>query len=151
MKPENSDAQDHLEDDLRPEYDLTTLLKGGARGKYAAAFARGTNLVLLAPDVARAFPICDIMGDMDALRETEKLLAQLTPAEKAQVLQWVARDLGGAFPGIESQPDVSGGEPRLVRTRIPVWLLVRSLHLGTPDYRAFRNEIDEQITDNETA
>jgi hypothetical protein len=26
------------------------------RGKYTAAFARGTNLVLLAPDVARAFP-----------------------------------------------------------------------------------------------
>ena len=55
MKPENSDVQDQLEDDLRPEYDLATLLKGGVRGKYAAAFARGTNLVLLAPDVARAF------------------------------------------------------------------------------------------------
>ncbi len=112
------------------------------------------------------------MGDMDALHETEKLLAQLTPAEKAQVLQWVARDLGGAFPGIEGHPDVSGGEPRLVRTRIPVWLLVRARQLGTPEadilraypalraedltnawayYRAFRDEIDEQIIDNETA
>jgi len=44
------------QDELRPEYDLAKLLKDGVRGKYAAAFARGTNLVLLAPDVARAFP-----------------------------------------------------------------------------------------------
>ena len=52
MKAETSDPND----DLRPEYDLTTLLRDGVRGKYAAAFARGTNLVLLAPDVAQAFP-----------------------------------------------------------------------------------------------
>jgi hypothetical protein len=44
------------EDDLRPEYDLKTLLKGGVRGKYAGRYREGTNLVLLAPDVARAFP-----------------------------------------------------------------------------------------------
>ncbi len=107
---------------------------------------------------------------MDTLRETEKLLAQLNRAEKAQVLQWVARDLGGAFPGIESRPDVSGGEACLVRTRIPVWLLVRARQLGTSEadlllaypslsaedltnawayYRANRDEIDEQIALNE--
>lgn len=44
------------QDDLRPEYDLTLLLKDGMRGKYTDAYARGTNLVLLAPDVAEAFP-----------------------------------------------------------------------------------------------
>lgn len=44
------------EDDLRPEYDLKTLLKGGVVGKYADRYREGTNLVLLAPDVARAFP-----------------------------------------------------------------------------------------------
>jgi len=44
------------EDDLRPEYDLKTLLKGGVQGKYASRYRKGTNLVLLAPDVARAFP-----------------------------------------------------------------------------------------------
>ena len=41
-------------DDLRPEYDLSTL-KGGVRGKYAKRFRQGTNLVLLSPDVARYF------------------------------------------------------------------------------------------------
>lgn len=40
-------------------------------------------------------------------------------------------NLGDAFPGIESTLDVMGGEPRIVRTRIPVWLLVRARQLGT--------------------
>lgn len=109
---------------------------------------------------------------MDALHETEKLLGQLTRAEKAQVLQWVARDLGGAFPGIESRPEVSGGEACLVRTRIPVWLLVQARQLGASEadllraypalsaedlanawayYRAYRDEIDGDIAANEAA
>lgn len=45
-----------MDDDLRPEYDLSQLLKGGTRGKYAERFKAGTNLVLLEPDVASAFP-----------------------------------------------------------------------------------------------
>ena len=53
MKKETSPEP---EDDLRPEYDLKTLLKGGIQGKYASRYREGTNLVLLAPDVARAFP-----------------------------------------------------------------------------------------------
>ena len=43
-------------DELRPEYDLGRLLKGGVQGKYARRYREGTNLVLLAPDVAAAFP-----------------------------------------------------------------------------------------------
>ena len=37
---------------MRENYDFT----GGVRGKYARRYARGTNLVLLDTDVARAFP-----------------------------------------------------------------------------------------------
>ncbi|MFA5044130.1 MAG: hypothetical protein WC381_06175 [Kiritimatiellia bacterium] len=44
-----------MENDLRPEYDLSKL-KGGVRGKYAKRFQQGTNLILLSPDVARYFP-----------------------------------------------------------------------------------------------
>jgi len=44
-----------MEDDLRPEYDLSKL-KGGVRGKYVKRFQQGTNLVLLSSDVARYFP-----------------------------------------------------------------------------------------------
>ena len=46
----------HDEDELRPEYDLSKLLKEGVRGKYVERYRAGTNLVLLAPDVAQAFP-----------------------------------------------------------------------------------------------
>jgi len=42
--------------DLRPEYDLGEQLKTGVRGKYAERYKQGTNLILLEPDVAEAFP-----------------------------------------------------------------------------------------------
>jgi hypothetical protein len=41
-------------DDLRPEYDFSKL-KGGVRGKYAQRLRKGTNLILLSPDVAEYF------------------------------------------------------------------------------------------------
>ena len=41
-------------DDLRPDYDLSTL-KSAVRGKYAARYRAGTNVVLLSPDVAKYF------------------------------------------------------------------------------------------------
>ena len=76
---------------------------------------------------------------MSALRDAEKLLAKLTRAEKAQLLQWVARDLGDAFPGIESTPGVCGGEPCIVRTRIPVWVLERARSLGVSEAEILRS------------
>jgi hypothetical protein len=45
-----------MADELRPEYDMKSLLKDGTRGKYAKRFREGTNLVLLEPEVAGAFP-----------------------------------------------------------------------------------------------
>jgi hypothetical protein len=44
-----------IDDELRTEYDLSQL-KGGVRGKYVQRYNAGTNLVLLAPDVAEVFP-----------------------------------------------------------------------------------------------
>lgn len=109
---------------------------------------------------------------MSKVTEIEVEIAGLTPAEKAQVLQWVVRDMGEAFPGIESSPEVCGGEPRVVRTRIPVWLLVQVRRLGVSEAELLRNyptlraddlanawaydrahaaEIDQQIRDNEAA
>ncbi len=109
---------------------------------------------------------------MKKFKEVETMLANMTRAEKAELLQWVARDLGDAFPGIESDPQVSGGEACIVRTRIPVWLLVQARHLGTNEsdilrsyptlraedlanawayYRSHRAEIEQQIADNEAA
>jgi len=46
---------DELEDELRPEYDFAQMA-GGVRGKYVERYRAGTNLVLLDPDIAQAFP-----------------------------------------------------------------------------------------------
>ena len=67
-----------VEDDLRPEYDLKTLLKTGIRGKYAQRFREGTNLVLLEPDVAKAFPNPEIVN------EVLRLVMQLRKPPKTQ-------------------------------------------------------------------
>ncbi len=106
------------------------------------------------------------------VQQAEKLLAAMTRAERAQLLQWVVRDLGDAFPGIESNPNVCGGEPCIVRTRIPVWLLEQARRLGTSEadllraypslraedlanawayVRSHRAEIEQQIRENEGA
>lgn len=53
MKQETSTD---MTDELRPEYDLRGLLKGGRRGVHAERYRAGTNVALLDPDVAEAFP-----------------------------------------------------------------------------------------------
>jgi uncharacterized protein (DUF433 family) len=109
---------------------------------------------------------------MAVLSDFEKLLPSLSPGEKAQILKWVVQELGGAFPGIDSRPDVCGGEPCIVRTRIPVWLLERARRLGASEEallaaypslraedlvnawayaRSHSEEIESQIRDNEAA
>jgi uncharacterized protein (DUF433 family) len=109
---------------------------------------------------------------MSKIQEFEKILCTMTRGEKAQVLQWIVRDLGDAFPGIDSTPDVCGGEPRIIRTRIPVWVLIQAKRLGMSEadllhsyptlcaedltnawayYRAHREEIEQQIRENEEA
>jgi uncharacterized protein (DUF433 family) len=109
---------------------------------------------------------------MSVVQEAEALLARMSRAEKAQLLQVVVRDIGEAFPGIESTPGVMGGDPCIVRTRIPVWLLEQARRLGASeadllaDYpslraedlvnawayaRAHRDEIDRLIEEHESA
>jgi len=59
--------------EMRPEYDFA----GGVRGKYVDRYRRGTNVVLLDPALAEAFP--DSKSVNDALRE---LLAVATRVER---------------------------------------------------------------------
>jgi len=58
-------------DELRPEHDLRRLLRTGVRGKYAKRYQTGTNLVLLDPDVRRAF------RDEKAVNDALRLVMQL--------------------------------------------------------------------------
>jgi len=67
-----------LNDELRPEYDIKSLLKGGVRGKYAARYRAGTNLVLLEPEVAKAFP------NEKAVNEALKLVIKLKQVLRGQ-------------------------------------------------------------------
>ncbi len=60
------------DDELRREYDLRKLLKGAVRGKYAKRYRSGTNLVLLEPDVAKAF------SSERAVNEALRLVIELT-------------------------------------------------------------------------
>ena len=74
--------------------------------------------------------------------------------------------------GIDSNPAVCGGEPCILRTRIPVWLLVQARGLGTSEadilhsyptltaqdlsnawayYRSHCEEIEQQIDEAEAA
>ena len=52
----------------RPEYDFSK----GMRGKHAVRYASGTNVVVLAPDVASQFPTADDVNE--TLRAVAKLI-----------------------------------------------------------------------------
>ena len=52
---------------MRDEYDFSH----GVRGKYAARYAEGTNVVVLSPDVARLFP------DSESVNEALRVLVSI--------------------------------------------------------------------------
>jgi uncharacterized protein (DUF433 family) len=65
-----------------------------------------------------------------SIQNIEPQISRLSRAEKAELLQRLAQEVGNAWAGIEKTTDVSGGEACIVRTRIPVWTLenYRRLH-----------------------
>ena len=64
-------------DDLRREYNLDDL-KGAVRGKYYKRAIAGTNLVLLEPDIAHAFP------DSDSVNRALRLLRDVATKSASQ-------------------------------------------------------------------
>ena len=69
------------EDDLRTEYNFEEL-GNAVRGKYAQAYKRGSNLVLLDEDIARAFPNEKAVNDaLRLLMDLAKQQAQLSAPE----------------------------------------------------------------------
>ena len=62
---------------MRKEYKREDLGKG-VRGKYYAAYSKGTNLVLLSPDVAAVFPTAEaVNGALRGLVQVAKESARL--------------------------------------------------------------------------
>ncbi len=109
---------------------------------------------------------------MSKIDDIEKELESLSRAEKALLLQRIVRDLGDSFPGVESTPGVCGGEPCIVRTRIPIWILEQMRRQGVSEadilrsyptlraedlatawayVRAHREEIERQAEENAEA
>ncbi len=66
----NKNKAENLEDEMRPEYDLSQL-KGRVRGKYVERYRAGTNVVLLESDVQAAFP------DAEAVNEALRMLMKV--------------------------------------------------------------------------
>lgn len=71
MKKNKTEA----DDELRPEYEVAQM-QGLVRGKYAARYAEGTNLVLLAPDVAEVFPT------QESVNEALRFLIKVTKSAR---------------------------------------------------------------------
>ncbi|MDQ3310197.1 MAG: hypothetical protein M3497_08735 [Gemmatimonadota bacterium] len=71
---QNPGNHDPANDDLLDEYDFSDAVVG----KYAERYARGTNLVLLDPDVAEMFP------DATAVNEALRALANVIRARDAR-------------------------------------------------------------------
>ncbi len=65
-------------DDLRPEYDLASLT-GRVQGKYYERARAGSNLVLLEPEIAEAFP------DSKSVNEALGLLLRVARSEGRRV------------------------------------------------------------------
>ena len=107
---------------------------------------------------------------MTALQQIEHLLPSMSNGEKAQIIRWIEGDLRYHTPGIEQDMEVCGGSARIVRTRIPVWLLVEAKNSGATEaqilsafptlraedlinawayYRVHKGEIDAEIAANE--
>ncbi len=78
----NNNKCNEMEDELRPEYDLSKL-KGGVRGKYALKYKEGTNLILLEPDVAEVFK------DNESVNEALRLLIKIAGEKYVKATQHI--------------------------------------------------------------
>lgn len=70
--------RDEDSDEMRPEYDLRKL-KFVGRGIYADRYRSGTNLVLLEPDVRKAFP------DDESVNEALRVIAKAGKRQASRV------------------------------------------------------------------
>ncbi len=69
----NKASAKRLDDDLRPQYDLSQL-KGGVRGKYYRQATAETNLVVIDPELADVFP------DTESVNRALRLLVDAADA-----------------------------------------------------------------------
>ena len=76
MKKQNK-SKARNSDQMRPEYDFNK----GVRGKHATSYAAGSNVVVLAPDVASQFQTADDVNE--TLRAVAKLVERRRKRQSA--------------------------------------------------------------------
>ena len=74
-------------DELRPEYKLSDFPGGFVRGKYASRLRKSSNIVVLRPEVAEAFPNEEavnkaLLSLIDVARKTTRLTRRSTGRAK---------------------------------------------------------------------
>lgn len=101
--------------------------------------------------------------------DVREAVLHLPKGDQARILAFVAMEVTDAHPGIDFQANVCGGAARVIRTRIPVWLLESLRRQGKTDAellaaypslnaedlanawnyaRSHREEIDREIAAN---
>lgn len=87
---------------------------------------------------------------MPQLHEILPQIEELDPVEREQVLASLLEGMGPQYqvtvggtglhtPSIVTTPGVCGGSARLIRTRIPVWLLERMRQLGISEQEILKS------------
>jgi uncharacterized protein (DUF433 family) len=73
------------------------------------------------------------------IQDLEAQLLLLSPSDKLEAIQILARSLSQTWRGIRKVPGVCGGEACIEGTRIPVWVLVSYRQLGVSDSEQLDN------------
>lgn len=79
------------------------------------------------------------MNAVVTLNEAEQMVANLSEADKAQLLRWLEKEVKKSFAGIEKTGGVMGGAACIRQTRIPVWLLEQARRQGVSEAALLRN------------
>jgi uncharacterized protein (DUF433 family) len=108
---------------------------------------------------------------ISSYEEVLEAVLNLPKGDQPRILSLVASRFDNVYPGIDFQDGICGGSARLIRTRIPVWLLESLRRLGATDStllaayptinaedlanawayaraRAHRDEMDREIAEN---
>ena len=71
-----------------------------------------------------------MIATFDNIRDA---VLHLPKGDQMRILSMVAMEVADAHPGIDFQDNVCGGAARIIRTRIPVWLLESLRRQGKTD------------------
>ena len=117
---------------------------------------------------------------MSQLNDLQNQILKLESEDQERLTEWLLKTTKykteqrtlGLPSGIDSTPGVCGGQPRIIRTRIPVWLLEKMRRSGLKEAEILRcyptlseedlvhawwyvdlhnSEIEQQIRENEEA